>query len=73
MKKLTKNTISLILAAIMLSSAFASCSEKPQDKTENKTAESQNISAEENETDETEAGRSSTYHSLTTRDITSTR
>ena len=56
MKKLTKNTISLILAAIMLSSAFVSCSEKPQDKTENKTAESQNISAEESETAETEEG-----------------
>lgn len=56
MKKLTKNTISLILAAIMLSSAFVSCSEKPQDKTESKTAESQNISAEESETEETEEG-----------------
>ena len=53
MKKLTKNTISLILAAIMLSSAFVSCSEKPQDKTESKTAESQNISDEESETAET--------------------
>lgn len=56
MKKLTKNTISLILAAIMLSSAFVSCSESPQDKTESKTAESQNISAEESETEKTEEG-----------------
>lgn len=31
-------------------------SEKPQDKTESKTAESQNISAEESETEKTEEG-----------------